>query len=121
MKREILELYNKRLDERIKRKSFIIDHGLLDLERQAWLDKQSKECKFVRKKLVQFERFHSREEHDELIETIMKIKNLKRRIKNLEELQEYARFEDIEVLLYYSRNTCWVRGECLVKFDPRRV
>lgn len=98
LKKEILELYNKRLDERIKRKDFVIDHGILEIERQASLEKATKEAKAIRRKLAAYERFHSAKEHDELVETILKIRELKRRIGNLEELGEYTSFEDIEVI-----------------------
>lgn len=33
MKYKILDLYNARLDERIKRKNFVIERGLLDLKK----------------------------------------------------------------------------------------
>lgn len=96
-------MYNKRLDERIKRKDFVIDHGLLDLERQTEVDKTSKEAKSIRRKLAQFERFHSASDHDELIDTILKIRELKRRIGNLEELSDYTNFEEIEVYLFSNK------------------
>ena len=32
MKYKILEIYNSRVDERIKRKKFVIERGLLDLK-----------------------------------------------------------------------------------------
>lgn len=32
MKYKLLEIYNARLDERIKRKKFVIERGLLDLK-----------------------------------------------------------------------------------------
>ena len=102
LKKEILELFNKRLDERIKRKNFVIDHGLLDLERQAVLDRAPKEVKAIRRKLAVFERFHSQAEHDELVSTVLKIRELNRRIKNLEELPQYTNFEDIEVPFLYE-------------------
>ena len=34
MKKKILEIYNKRLDERLKRKKFVIEREILDLRRQ---------------------------------------------------------------------------------------
>lgn len=33
LKNSVIELYNARLDERIRRKKFVIDRGLLDLKR----------------------------------------------------------------------------------------
>jgi len=40
MKYKLLEIYNLRLDERIKRKKFVIERGLLDLRKQSNLDKE---------------------------------------------------------------------------------
>lgn len=47
LKNSVIELYNARLDERIRRKKFVIDRGLLDL-----------------KKVQKFERKKSKEERD---------------------------------------------------------
>ena len=33
LKTDVIELYNARLDERIRRKNFIIERGLLDLKK----------------------------------------------------------------------------------------
>lgn len=85
----------------------MIDHGLLDLERQAYLDRGSKEVKAIRRKLAVFERFHSMAEHDDLIATIIKIRELNRRIKNLEELDQYTNFEDIEVTQLHQEILSW--------------
>lgn len=82
----------------------MIDHGLLDLERQAYLDRAPKEVKAIRRKLAVFERFHSMAEHDELISTIIRIRELNRRIKNLEDLQQYTNFDDIEVSLFNQKH-----------------
>ena len=40
MKFKLLDIYNSRLDERIKRKRFVIERGLLDLRKQTNLDKE---------------------------------------------------------------------------------
>jgi transcriptional adapter 2-alpha len=34
LKNNVIELYNARLDERIRRKKFVIERGLLDLKKQ---------------------------------------------------------------------------------------
>lgn len=115
LKKEILELYNRRLDERVKRKSFVIDHGILEIERQLTLEKASKEEKSIRRKLMPYERFHSVKEHDDLIDNIMKIRELRRRIGNLEELGEYTSFEDIEVKDCIIRNICLEKEKWLAR------
>jgi transcriptional adapter 2-alpha len=46
IKRRLLEIYNQRIDERIKRKKFVIERDLLDFKKQSELDKKrSKEEK----------------------------------------------------------------------------
>ena len=100
MKKKILEIYNKRLDERIERKKFLVDRGLLDLKKQNMLDRnRTKEEKEVYNLLKVFARFHSADEHEKLVQNIVKERNIRRRI---EELMTYKKlglknFEDIEV------------------------
>lgn len=44
LKNSVIELYNARLDERIRRKKFVIERGLLDLKKvQKFERKKSKE------------------------------------------------------------------------------
>jgi transcriptional adapter 2-alpha len=38
MKFKLLDIYNARLDERLKRKKFVIERNLLDLQKQNNLD-----------------------------------------------------------------------------------
>ena len=100
LKKKILEIYNKRLDERIERKKFLVDRGLLDLKKQNMLDRnRTKEEKEVYNLLKVFARFHSADEHEKLVQNIVKERNIRRRI---EELMTYKKlglknFEDIEV------------------------
>ena len=65
MKKKILEIYNKRLDERIKRKKFVVERGLLDLKKQNILDRtKTKEEKEIYNVLKVFARFQTPDEHD---------------------------------------------------------
>ena len=100
MKKKILEIYNKRQDERIKRKKFVIERGLLDLKKQSVIDRtRTKEEKEIYNVLKVFARFQTPEEHEKLVQNIVKERELRRRI---EELLAYKRlglktFEDVEV------------------------
>ena len=102
MKKKILEIYNKRQDERVKRKKFVIERGLLDLKRQSVIDRtRTKEEKEIYNVLKVFARFQTPEEHEKLVQNIVKERELRRRI---EELLAYKRlglktFEDVEVKL----------------------
>jgi len=95
-----LEIYNKRLDERIKRKNFVIDRGLLDLKKQNHLDRtRSAEEKEIYNVMKIFARFQSEEEHEKLVQNIVRERALRRRI---EELKAYRQlnlktFDEVEV------------------------
>lgn len=99
LKYKVLEIYNKRLDQRIKRKQFVIQHGLLNIRKQTTLDRlRSKEEKDIYNALKPFARFSTPEEHEKLIEGLMRERELRKRI---EELSFYKRlgmktFQDIE-------------------------
>jgi len=63
-----LEIYNKRLEERRKRKQFVVERGLLDLKTLTLLDRNySKEEKDIYELLKPIARFNSPKEHEELI------------------------------------------------------
>jgi len=106
-KMKILEVYNLRLDERIKRKKFVIERDLLDLKKQNMLDlMRTKEEKEVRNLLKVFARFHSADEHEKLIQGIYREKMLRQKI---EELRVYKKmglktFEEVELYLKEKRN-----------------
>lgn len=64
LKNSVIELYNARLDERIRRKKFVIERGLLDLKRtQKFERKRSKEEREIINSMKIFARFNSEEEH----------------------------------------------------------
>lgn len=64
LKNSVIELYNARLDERIRRKKFVIERGLLDLKRQQKFEKKrSKEEREIINSMKIFARFNSEEDH----------------------------------------------------------
>ena len=64
MKHRMIDIYNQRLNERIRKKEFVISRGLLDPKEQARLDKtRSKEEKDIANILKVFSRFHSPQDH----------------------------------------------------------
>jgi transcriptional adapter 2-alpha len=102
IKMKILEIYNVRLDERIKRKNFVIERDMLDLKKQNLLDRiRTKEEKEIYNLLKIFARFNTPEEHEKLVQGIYKEKMLKRKI---EELRFYKKiglktFEEVELYM----------------------
>lgn len=105
MKYQILQIYNARLDERIKRKKFVIERGLLDFNKQNALDKsRTKEEKEIYNLMKVFARFNTAEDHEKLVQGIIKEKQIRQRI---EELKFYRKmglknFEDVEVCFFLS-------------------
>jgi len=101
-KMKILEIYNIRLDERIKRKNFVIERDMLDLKKQNLLDRvRTKEEKEIYNLLKVFARFNTPEEHEKLVQGIYKERMLK---KKIEELRFYKKiglktFEEVEIYL----------------------
>jgi transcriptional adapter 2-alpha len=64
LKNSVIELYNARLDERIRRKKFVIERGLLDLKRtQKFERKRSKEERDIINSMKIFARFNTEENH----------------------------------------------------------
>ena len=106
LKYKVLEIYNKRLDQRIKRKQFVIQHGLLNIRKQTTLDRlRTKEEKEIYNALKPFARFSTPEEHEKLISGLLRERELRKRI---EELSFYKRlglknFQEIEIYLNEKR------------------
>ncbi|KAL5076111.1 hypothetical protein RYX36_015095 [Vicia faba] len=82
-KLQVLRIYSKRLDERKRRKSFILERNLLcpDPFEKSLSTEELKICQ----KYKVFMRFHSKEEHKELLKTIIEEHRLVKRIQDLQE------------------------------------
>lgn len=83
MKLQVLRIYSKRLDERKRRKDFILERNLLCPNPfEKYLSPE--ELQICQQYKV-FTRFHSKEEHEELLKTIIKEHRLAKRIQDLKE------------------------------------
>jgi len=87
LKYEVLRVYNAKLDERIRRKKFVIDHGLTDhksiLAQQAKLSRDELE---VYSLLRPFQRFCTDDEYKKLADGLLQEIYLRQRI---DELKKY--------------------------------
>ena len=84
LKNSVIELYNARLDERIRRKKFVIERGLLDLKKvQKFERKKSKEEREIINQMKIFARFNTKEDHERLVESMMKERLLRETIQQL--------------------------------------
>jgi len=100
----VIRIYNRRLEERKERKEFAIERGrsfnnfcfegilyslsrsvfigLVDCKQQQLMDrKRSREERELVGKLKVFARFHSKEEHDALVEGLLKARKLRAQIE----------------------------------------
>ena len=101
-KMKILEIYNKQLDERAKRKRFVIERNLFDIKKQiAFERKLSKEDRDIYNCLKPFARFVTQEQFTELFEGFVLEKNLKQRLNQLKYYQELGckSYEDIQKVI----------------------
>ena len=81
LKLRVLRIYSKRLDERKRRKEFILDRNLLypnPFEKEL-----SQEEKMQCRRLDVFMRFHSKEEHEELLRSVVSEYRMVKRLKDL--------------------------------------
>ena len=88
MKLQLIDVYNERLGERIKRKEFVISRKLLDLKEQARLDRsRSKEEKEIFSMMKSFARYSTQEEHEGLVMGIVREKLIRQKLEDLYELR----------------------------------
>ncbi|XP_021293192.1 transcriptional adapter ADA2a isoform X2 [Herrania umbratica] len=83
LKLRVLRIYSKRLDERKRRKDFILERNLLypdPFERNL-----SPEEKEIYQRYKVFMRFHSKEEHEELLKSVIEEHRIVKRIQDLQE------------------------------------
>ncbi|KAL8462711.1 hypothetical protein ACS0TY_033655 [Phlomoides rotata] len=82
LKLRVLRIYSKRLDERKRRKDFILQRNLL--HPSPFEDLSQEEKKLCRRYDV-FMRFHSKDEHEELLKTVVSEYRILKRIRQLKE------------------------------------
>lgn len=88
LKLRMLHIYLSRLDERKRRKEFILERGLLDVKRQQELDnKRSKEERELYQQARVFLRYQSREEHEALLAGLNTERKIRQHISDLQECQ----------------------------------
>ncbi|XP_062088122.1 transcriptional adapter ADA2b isoform X2 [Humulus lupulus] len=83
IKLRVLRIYSKRLDERKHRKDFILERNLL--YPNHFENDLSPEEKAICRRYDVFMRFHSKEEHEELLQTVI---SENRTLKRIQELKE---------------------------------
>jgi transcriptional adapter 2-alpha len=99
VKTKVLEIYNWKLDERVRRKQFVIERGLLDFKKQQQSEKRkSKEERELHAKMRPFARFWPQEEHEEYTKALVFERRIRDKIKQLQIQRRngITNFEDAE-------------------------
>jgi len=81
LKLQVVGIYNKKLDERNRRKRYAIDRGLVDFKKQQQLDrKRTKEEREMAARLRMFAPFQTPDAHEALVEGLIKARRLRQHI-----------------------------------------
>ncbi|XP_074272552.1 transcriptional adapter ADA2b-like isoform X2 [Silene latifolia] len=83
LKLNVVKIYNRRLDERKRRKDFIIERNILYPD--PFEKNLSPEERQICQQYRVFMRFHSKEEHEELLKTVIEEHRILKRIQDLKE------------------------------------
>ncbi|XP_027362423.1 transcriptional adapter ADA2b isoform X1 [Abrus precatorius] len=83
LKLRVLRFYSKRLDERKRRKDFILERNLL--YPNSFEKDLTTEEKTICQKYDFFMRFHTKEEHEELLRTVISEHRTRKRLRELKE------------------------------------
>lgn len=100
IKLRVLRIYSKRLDERKRRKEFILERNLLypnPFEKDL-----TPEEKTICRKYDIFMRFHTKEEHDELLRTVISEHRTLKRIQELKEARAAGCRSSVEADRYLA-------------------
>lgn len=88
LKLKVLEIYNAQLDERARRKAFLLQRGLLNYRKALITERRRpREEREIRAQLRPLARFMSPAEHEEVVSGLILEDRLRKRIANLQELR----------------------------------
>ncbi|KAJ6863969.1 transcriptional adapter ADA2b-like [Populus alba x Populus x berolinensis] len=85
LKLRVLRIYSRRLDERKRRKDFILERNLL--HPSPFEKDLTPEERALCRRFDPFMRFHSKEEHEELLQAVVKEHRMLKRIEELKDAQ----------------------------------
>ena len=89
LKLDVIRIFNAKLDEREKRKKFIIEQGLLNYrENQEKMWRMAPDERHLIQRMRLFARYHTKEEHEAFVKKIIEAKRLR---KEIAKLQMYRR------------------------------
>ncbi|KAI4308508.1 hypothetical protein L6164_031573 [Bauhinia variegata] len=101
LKLQVLHIYSRRLDERKRRKNFILERNLLYPD--PFENSLSPEERQICQRYKVFMRFHSKEEHMELLKSIIEEHRLVKRIQDLQEARAAGCRTSAEAHIYIDQ------------------
>lgn len=125
LKIQVIQIYNSRLDERERRKQFVVSRKLLDYRKNQVADaKLPRDERDLLRRLRLFERLHTPEEHQQFVEGILKAKRLRKEIAKLQMyrglgIRTLAEAEKYE--LDKERRECHKRAQLQKEIDTERA
>jgi transcriptional adapter 2-alpha len=85
LKVKIIEVYNGKLDERERRKKFVLERDLLDYKKHQALERRRpKDERELVQSMRVFARFHTAEQHEQFVEGLLTSLRLRKRIQQLQ-------------------------------------
>lgn len=103
LKLKVIEIYNQKLDERERRKKFVVERGLLDYKQHQQLERRRpKDEREIIAQMRPFARFQTPEEHERLVEGLIAAMRLRKQILLLQEYRKNGVRTLAETELYDS-------------------
>ncbi|TMW64388.1 hypothetical protein Poli38472_013010 [Pythium oligandrum] len=89
LKLKVIEIYNAKLDERARRKKFVVERGLLDYKKHQQSERRRpKDEREIIAQLRPFARFQSPKEHEEFVNGLITAMRLRKQILLLQEYRK---------------------------------
>lgn len=101
LKVRVLRIYSKRLDERKRRKDFILERNLL--HQNPFEKDLSQEEKDICRRYDIFMRFHSKDDHEELLKTVISEHRILKRIQELTEARAAGCHSSADADTYFEQ------------------
>lgn len=101
LKLRVLRIYSKRLDERKRRKDFILERNLL--YPNPFEKNLSAEEREICQRYRVFMRFHSKEEHEELLKSVIEEHRILKRIQDLQEARAAGCYTSAQAERYIAQ------------------
>ena len=101
LKLKVIAIYNAKLDERERRKRFVIERDLLDYKKHQSIERRRpRDERELVASMRAFARFHSAEEHEQLVNGLLASMRLRKRVQQLQHYRRMGMRSLAEARLY---------------------